>query len=248
MNRLWIPTLHFQNLLMSFQPLDSVTIFSCHVAPEGSRPRGYRALKEPGSSYLGGSKELHSGWLTRVHSLVKLWSHTKRLPTHYYYTLVTPKTDSSNSEAGPAVSRKPKQIPFRGPLSTYALLGLTTDVGSMTLRRWHEPYCQMGWSSPSSLHQLLPVSNILIAGGSVVTLLSPPINWKLIWTKPIFSTKAVSTSTHSVQLHMFKATGPSGRDTGEQGLLLLATSACNDSGGVAKPERFCWPNWWDLGL
>lgn len=84
------------------------------------------------------------------------------------------KTYSSNSEAGPAVSRKPEQTPYRGPFPTCTFLGLMKDAGLMTFQKLHESHCRMGWSSPSSLHQLLPVSTILIACGFVVTNLAEP--------------------------------------------------------------------------
>lgn len=67
------------------------------------------------------------------------------------------------------------------------------DAGSMTLQKLPESCCQMRWSFPSSFLQLLPISNILIACGSVVASpAEPTVNWKLIWPKPILSHKVSS--------------------------------------------------------
>lgn len=88
----------------------------------------------------------------------------------------------------------------------------------------------MGWSSPSSLHQLLPVSNILIACGSVVTNPAEP-------TDQLKTDLAKTHFFHQVssQIHPARAQGNRARggDTGGQGLLLLATSACAGCGGAA---------------
>lgn len=127
--------------------------------------------------------------------------------------------------------------PSRHPFPTYTFLGLTKEAGVMTVQNQQNTYIYIDryiyvyvWYDiciilPNRMIlSFLPPSGIfcLLMALWWLALLSPQINWKLIWPKSIFSSKSEPIFTRPKQLHMHRATGPSDRCTGEQGLLLLA--------------------------
>lgn len=128
------------------------------------------------------------------------------------------KTYSSNSEAGCAESRRLEQTSSGVPLPTYAFMGLTKNAkNSLT-----EGYSQTGWSCPSSLHQYLPISNILLVCMTLwwSTLLSRQIQLKTYLAKIHFPHQDTPQVQPPVQLHTHKATGPDGRAPEDKDLSL----------------------------
>lgn len=144
-----------------------------------------------------------------------------------------------NPQADPAVSRKPEQSPLQTFLSYLHFSGTNKgcrfdDTPNTTsfIYVWHDICINL----PSGMVlSFLPPSAMfcLLVALWWPTLLSLQINWKLIWLKSIFSRKSEPVSTLPVQLHTHRATGPSGRWTREQGLLLLALLAHVGSTGAA---------------
>lgn len=247
MNRLWIPTSHFQNLLMSFQPLHSGTIFSHHVAPEGSRHMVTGLWKSLRVSILVAARSSSQADL-RVHT--HLWNFGL-IPNGCWHILNI-------------LWWHPKQTAL-----TLKLILLLAGSQSKPLQRSLAHLCFSGTDKGCGFNDIPKMTWVFLPNGMVLSFLPPSAPsrqqyFDCLWlcghpAEPTDQLKTNLDKTHffhqgRFQIHpLWAAALVQGNSTQWQRhwrvrFAPLATSACADCGELGKPERFSWPNWWDLGF